>query len=237
MIASYHSSSPAGNVILMMTFGIMVVVAVVAAIKQKRLAEGRSLELQVMAGQLKFDDFNPNRDEGFAMGWGFLSWLAQGDNRYAFNIMRGTYHGQTLFVFDYHYRTGSGKNAMNCNITMLMIVFKAVFPQLTIEPGGESLYSKMESVVFGDEDKIGFESAEFSRTYHVRSKDKKFAYDVCNPQMMEYLLANPGLQIEIQGPVLSLAFEPQLPVGEIESNLQRLIEICSRLPQYLLTNA
>jgi hypothetical protein len=37
--------------------------------------------------------------------------------------------------------------------------------------------------------------------------------------------------------VVSLAFEPQLPVGKIEFNLQRLIEIRSRLPQYLFTNA
>jgi len=60
---------------------------------------------------------------------------------------------------------------------------------------------------------------------------------VCNPQMIEYLLANRGLQIEIQGPVILLAFEPQLPVGQIEFNLQRLIEIRSRLPDYLFTNA
>jgi len=69
----------------------------------------------------------------------------------------------------------------------------------------------------------------------VRSPDKKFAYDVCNPQMIEYLLMNPGLQVEIQGPALLLVFEPQLPVGQIESNLQRLIEIRSRLPEYLFT--
>ena len=169
------------------------------------------------------------------MGWGFLSRLVQGDNCYAFNILRGTYHEQALFVFDYHYQTGSGENAGDCNLTMLMIAFKAVFPKVTIDPGGESVFAEMESVVFGEEDKIRFESAEFSRIYHVRSKDRKFAYDVCSPQMIEYLLTNPGLQIEIQGPVISLAFEPQLPVAQIESNLERLVEICSRLPQYLLT--
>jgi hypothetical protein len=49
--------------------------------------------------------------------------------------------------------------------------------------------------------------------------------------------ANRNLQVEIQGPViLLLAFEPQLPVGQIESNLQRLVEIRSRLPEYLFTN-
>jgi hypothetical protein len=220
-----------------MTFGVMVVAGIWGRLRQKRTDRSRSLEMQELAERLKFDDFNPKHDEGFAMGWGFLSPLIQGDNSYAFNILRGMYHEQALFVFDYHYQTGSGKSTKDCNLTMLMIVFKAVFPRVNIYPGGESLCSQMESVVFGDEDKIRFESAEFSRIYHVRSKDRKFAYDVCNPQLMEYLLANPGLQIEIQGPVISLAFEPQLPVEQIESNLQRLIEICSRLPQYLLTNA
>jgi len=60
---------------------------------------------------------------------------------------------------------------------------------------------------------------------------------VCNPQMIDYLLLNSGLQIEIQGSVISLVFEPQLPVRQIEFNLQRLVEIRSRLPHYLFTNA
>jgi len=30
----------------------------------------------------------------------------------------------------------------------------------------------------------------------VRSRDKKFAYDVCHPRMMEYLLARRDLAIE-----------------------------------------
>ena len=44
----------------------------------------------------------------------------------------------------------------------------------------------------------------------MRSKDKKFAYDVCNAQMMEYLLANRDLSIEIEGPALALAFDTRL---------------------------
>jgi hypothetical protein len=231
-MARVSSSSPERNVILMMTFGVMVVAAIVAAIRQKRTVEARSLELQMLAGRLKFDDFNPNRNEAFAGGWGFLNRLAQGTERYAFNILRGMYHEQALFVFDYHYQTGSGKNKEEHNCTFLMLVFKESFPQVSIGP--ESLRAKI-AAAFGVGNEIKFESAVFSRKFCVRSPDKKFAYDVCNPQMIECLLANPGLQIEIQGPVLLLAFEPQLPVGQIELNLQRLIEIRSCLPDYLFT--
>jgi hypothetical protein len=118
-----------------------------------------------------------------------------------------------------------------------MLIVKEVFPKVIIGHEREGLLAKAATALLGNEDEIEFESAEFSRIYCVRSGDKRFAYDVCNPQMMEYLLVNRDLQIEIQGPVISLAFEPQLPVGQIELNLQRLVEIRSRLPQYLFTNA
>ena len=85
---------------------------------------------------------------------------------------------------------------------------------------------------YGD---INFESAEFSKAFNVRSPDKKFAYDVCNAQMMEYLLANRDLSIEIENDALALAFASRLSVEEIEASLQRLIEIRSRLPEYLFT--
>lgn len=88
---------------------------------------------------------------------------------------------------------------------------------------------------FGYED-VDFESAEFSRAFCVRAKDKKFAYDVCHAQMMEYLLANRDLSIEIENRALALAFGTRLSAADIESNLHRLLEIRSRLPEYLFSN-
>jgi hypothetical protein len=230
MIAAVHDTS---TVIIQILVAVLIGVSViVASLARTRANRNRLLELQMLAARLKFDEFKPDRDEGFAMGWGFLHRLAQGDDRYAFNILRGTYQGQALFVFDYHYRTGSGKSQEHHYSTMLMLIVPEAFSQVTIGP--ENLLSRM-AAAFGIED-IQFESAEFSRVFCVRSKDKRFAYDVCNPQMIEYLLANRDLVIEIQGPVISLAFIPQLPVDQIEYNLQRLIEIRSRLPEYLFTN-
>jgi len=234
MMLALHSDSPGGNVILILTLVAMVVAAIYTALRQARNPRERSLELWALNQKLKFDSFNPERDDEFVLGWGFLSRLTQGDERYAFNILRGTYHEQPLIVFDYHYQTGSDKKHEDHYGTVLMFVVKEAFPKLTIRPENPGLKIAEALGVVND---IKFESAEFSREYCVRSTDKKFAYDVCNPQMIEYLLANRGLQIEIQGPVISLAFEPQLPVGQIEFNLQRLVEIRSRLPQYLFTNA
>jgi hypothetical protein len=231
MMAASHG---AGVIVLEILFFVLVGAGVIlAGLGQKREARRRSLDLEMLSTRLGFESFSPDRDVAFAMGWGFLHRLSQGDERYAFNILRGKYLDHSLFVFDYHFQIGSGKSTKEHQLTMLMIVLKEVFPQITIEP--ENLGLKIAEA-FGMANDIQFESAEFSRKFCVRSPDKKFAYDVCNPQMIEYLLANPTLQVEVQGPVILLAFEPPLPVGQIEFNLQRLIEIRSRLPEYLFAN-
>lgn len=194
--------------------------------------EPRAPQLQTLCAKLGFSSFDPERSYGFASEWGFLYWLSQGENRYAFNILRGIYHDQTLFVFDHHYETGSDQNREHRHGTILMFVEKEVFPPVKIIR--ENLKEKL-SAAFGIGSQIQFESAEFSRLYHVHSTDKKFAYDVCNPPMMDYLLANCDLQVEINGPAISIAFEMLLPVDQIEFNLQRLVQIRSLMPDYLFT--
>jgi hypothetical protein len=107
------------------------------------------------------------------------------------------------------------------------------FPDLTIRR--ENFFLKIAEA-FGYQD-IKFESADFSKTFCVRSPDKKFAYDVCNAKMMEYLLANRDLSLEIENQALALAFDSCLSIEQIESDLKRLVEIRSLLPEYLFTNA
>lgn len=230
MIAASHID---GYVWVIVVVVVITVFGFVAAFGQREVCENRVLELFLLADRLRFDSFTPEPDQNFVLGWGFLSWFVEGSNRYASNILRGTYQGQQLFIFDYHYVTGSDRNTKDHDLTILMLVEKdPVFPQLTI--GREKIGGRI-AAAFGVGDEVHLESTEFSKAFAVHSKDKKFAYDVCNQQMMEYLLANRDLQIEIQGPVISIGFNPQLPVAQIESNLQRLAQIRSLLPEYLFT--
>jgi hypothetical protein len=112
-----------------------------------------------------------------------------------------------------------------------MLIVPEAFPRLTIRP--QDALGRIEGAF--DVEDIKLESVEFSKLYRVRCPDKKFAYDVCNPQMIEYLLSNPRLEIEIQGPVILLAFTPPLPVPDIEFNLQRIAQIRALMPQYLFS--
>ena len=181
-------------------------------------------------------DFSPAEDREIADRYGFLKELAEGENRYACNVLSGTYQQNQVLAFDYHYETYTegkgGRQTHHHWFSFFILTLPAVFPDLTIRR--ENFLTKVAEV-FGYQD-IKFESAEFSKAFCVRSPDKKFAYDVCNAQMMEYLLANRDLSVEIENQVLALAFNTRLSVEQIAANLQRQVELRSRLPQYLFTN-
>jgi hypothetical protein len=181
-------------------------------------------------------DFNPDCDYDIPNQFGFLKQFAQGENRYAQNIISGLYQQNPVLAFDYHYETIShddkGREEHHHHwFSFFILTVPAVFPDLTIRR--EGFFTKIAEV-FGYQD-IKFESAEFSRTFCVRSPDKKFAYDVCNAKMMEYLLANRDLSIEIENQVIAFAFDSRITLERFEQNLQRLVEIRSRLPEYLFS--
>lgn len=212
----------------------VLIVIVVATIygwiqSQKRLEALNELALRLGL------NFSAAEDYALAERYGFLKQLAQGDDRYARNVLSGIYQQNQVLVFDYHYATyhtdKSGTHKEDHWFSFFILTLPAVFPDLTIRR--ENFFTKIAEV-FGYQD-INFESAEFSKAFNVRSADKKFAYDVCNSKMMEYLLANRDLSIEIENNVLALAFTTRLSVEVIEADLQRLVEIRSRLPEYLFT--
>jgi hypothetical protein len=176
-------------------------------------------------------NFAPHKDRILARRYHFLDKLRAGQDRYAYNILSGDYQGHGVTLFDYHYRTGSGKNTHHHYISFFILHLRASFPELVIGP--EDFFSKIAQAVGYDD--IDFESHEFSRRFCVRSADKKFAYDVCNARMIEYLLSNADLTIEIEGGALAISFSSRLSPERIEPNLRRLITVRSLLPDYLFT--
>jgi|SRR5665213_809081 len=218
--------------IIGMLFIVVVIGAIVNAIAQRKRREG----LFELAQRLNLN-FNAGQDCGIPGQFGFLKQLDQGQNRYATNVLSGTYQQNEILAFDYHYETyyydKNGRHTEHHWFSFFILTLPVTFPDLTIRR--ENFFTKVAEA-FGYQD-IKFESAEFSKTFLVRSPDKKFAYDVCNAQMMDYLLANRDLSIEFENEVIALVTGTRLAVEQFELNLKRLIEIRSRLPEYLFTNA
>jgi hypothetical protein len=223
-----------GEVILFILFVILILVAGIwGAIAARKRREA----LSNLAARLGLD-FKPDKNHALASRFHFLDRLAQGANRYAFNLLHGRLKSHEVHAFDYHYETYSRDNKGRRSthhhyFSCFVVTLPASFPELTIT--SEGIFSKIAQAIGYDD--IDFESAEFSRRFCVRSKQKRFAYDVCHPRMMEHLLVNRDLSIEIENDALALLFGRRLDAAGIERNLARLIELRVLLPDYLFTRA
>jgi hypothetical protein len=224
-----------GLAFTLLVIGLAIGLILTAIIFGIKAARRRREELFVLATRLGLN-YRQGKDHSLADQFEFLDTLAKGSNRYAYNILSGFYQQNEVLAFDYHYETHSTdskgrRQTHHHHFSFFILMLPQSFPELRITR--EGFLSKIAQA-FGYDD-IDLESAEFSRAFCVRSKNKKFAYDVCHAQMMEYLLANRDLSIEIEGRALALAFGQCLSASEIEANLGRLLEIRSRLPEYLFT--
>lgn len=163
-----------------------------------------------------------------------------GRDRYAWNVVEGSFNGHSVAVFDYHYATRGDwwwppKWTTHNYLSIVLVDLEREFPELIIGPEGGGLFKKIAEV-FGGGD-IDFESHEFSERFDVRSKDKKFAYDFCNARMMEYLLEHRGMSLEIDKSSLAMGYEDMHDVSSIKRRLASLVEIRSRMPNYLFEGA
>lgn len=213
---------------------IIVLVCIIAAIAWGIYAGKKRRDAMALLAEKLGLQFSAERDYNLAQGHAFLDKLNQGSNRYAYNIISGGFNGQSVTAFDYHYETYSNdskgrRQTHHHHFSFFILTMEKHFPELTIAK--EGLFSKIAQAVGFDD--IDFESHEFSKRFVVRSKDKKFAYDFCNAQMIDYLLGHPNINIEIDQNSLALGFNTCLKVEEIEPHLNQLVKIRSLMPNYL----
>ena len=217
---------------IIIIIGALILFVVWCVIKGRTLARKRQADLARLAGLLGLE-FSPAKTSNIPQRFRFFDGLAQGSNRYAYNVMSGRYEGRGVMLFDYHFTTGSGKSRRDHNISFFILSLERSFPELIIQP--EDLWSKFGQAMGFDD--IDFENHKFSRKFCVQAKDKKFAYDFCNARMIEYLLQNNrAAVIEVEKSALALAFDGCLAPLSIPVNLQRLIRIRSLMPAYLFAN-
>lgn len=205
--------------------GAFIAVAVVAIILDRR----RRNEFLELAQRLNLRYHRLSH--GMPKEYSFLDNLSRGHSSYAKHILEGFYRDCEIRAFDFHYTTGSGKHQQHHSLSFFMLRLPRAFPELSICP--ENFFSKIGQAL-GFED-IDFESVEFSRAFTVRSRDKKFAYDICHVRMMEYLLQHPWMSFEIENEWIAMGVEKLLDVAEIPGRLDTLIEIRSLIPQYVLS--
>ena len=189
----------AGAIVLMpfIIIGVVVLVIVLAVFGAKQAAKRRKeLTLWAQARGLRFDE---SKDGSYDNHHPNFEALRSGSNRYAYNVISGQIDGRAVECFDYHYETQSRNKDGNTtthhhHFSAAIVALDLPFTPLFIRP--EGFFDKVKAF-FGVED-IDFELDAFSRAFYVKCKDKRFAYDVIQPETMELLLASPRFTMDFE---------------------------------------
>jgi hypothetical protein len=161
-----------------------------------------------------------------------------GQDSYAYNIIKGTLAGRSVYAFDYHYQLLTKvdqygeEHAYHYSFSAVVACSNVTLKPLVIRPVG--FLDKLGEAAGFEE--IGFESAEFSRRYHVTSPDRRWAYDVLHQRAIELLLQGPLLSIEFSydNVIAYRGLGNKLSVEEIDTAIDVVGGILDRLPDYLV---
>jgi hypothetical protein len=184
------------TLLVFLFFGLLVAGLIALAIYLNHLRDEMWRELAERHG-FRYHDGDPldirERQHGFAL-------FELGHSPKVLRTLEGTWQGVSVVVFDYRYKTGSGKNQSTHHLTAIMADLPISCPRLRIRP--EHFGDRIASALGFDD--IDLEYEQFNEAFHVSGDDKKFAYDICHPQMMEFLLTAPTHCWELVGDRLLL---------------------------------
>jgi len=189
---------PGIGVLIIVVFLILIIFGAIAS---HRAREARLAALAQLARHHGWQ-FNPQKNYNHDEQYRQFSIFCKGDDRYAYNTLTGSitigHDSWPIQLGDYHYEetTGSGKDRSTHDYRFSYLLLRLPYHQLpTLAIRREGIFDKLAGFIGFDD--IDFESAEFSRRFHVKGSDKRFVYDVIHPRMMEHLLATNPLPLEI----------------------------------------
>jgi hypothetical protein len=208
-------------------FGLIAVVFVVVIIGSAIYSRKRREALQQAADALGLE-FAPAPGDVHTQYQQFRP-LNIGRNRRSRNLLHGRRGEIEWELFDYQYRTGSGKNATTHSIGVLVAGMPMAFPTMEIRP--ENMLDKIAAMAGFDD--INFESEQFSRRYHVKCDNRRACYELIHPQMIEYLLSLPQLSWQFSGRCIALTRNGFYAPDQLEATMGMVEGFVQRIPAYV----
>jgi hypothetical protein len=207
-------------------FAVLMLVFIIIGVMK---AKDRRQAFEQLARQLGFQ-FYPADPWNLPGRYAHLDLFNSGHSRRASNVLSGKVDGHDVLLFDYQYKTGSGKDEQTHSFQAALLETPILAPRLTLRH--ESFLDTIASWVGHDD--INFESAEFSKRTCVKCEERKFAYDIFHARLIEYLLGCGTIPaMEFNGPVLLLADNPGGP-EKVRWLMTVGQEIIRSIPDYVL---
>jgi hypothetical protein len=221
-------------IILLVVFA---AVAIAAIVLSSAAAKRRREEMAALARELGWgcDDSHtsPRREhEPFDC-------FTRGHSRRASTTLTGSLEiggrGYSALAGDYTYKVtrSNGKSTSTTTYRFSYLILTLPFgdtPGLVIRP--ETIMDKLAGAIGFDD--IDFESEAFSRRFHVKGGDKKFAYDVVSPAMMEFLMHGMPAAIALDGRLCCLTDgRTRWDAGVFRTRIQWLRRFFELWPEYL----
>jgi hypothetical protein len=175
--------------------------------------------------------FSADRDSDMDGRYPSFGCLHSGSDRYAYNISEGPLNGRQLTAFDYHYETYStdskGRRTTHHHY-FSAVVLDTEYRLQPLSLRAESFFDRVAEFVGFDD--IDFESAEFSKAFHVKAPDRKWAYDVIQQSTMEFLLESPRFALEMHGRSLIASRGSTFDIATFDAAVDLLEGILERIP-------
>jgi hypothetical protein len=160
--------------------------------------------------------------------------FGKGDRRQTDNAIRGSYQGFDLAAFEYSYEThttdSKGQRSTTTHrYSVVALLTGSPLPGLSVSPEGG--ISRMFGRLFNTD--IQLESEEFNRAFTVECADRKFAYDVLHPRLMEYLLTVRHVAWKTTNGYILTIESGKHSAEEIEPRVQVLDTILDMIPEFV----
>jgi hypothetical protein len=211
-----------------MAFGLVVLAGAgialgwwLASARRKRLATWAA------ANGLRFES---GADRQFAAAHPGFGCLSRGHSRCAYNVAEGSRNGRSITAFDYRYVTGHGKSRSVRRFSAVILGSTIALRPLRIRP--ESVLDRVAEA-FGIDD-IDFESVEFSRSFHVRAADRRWAYGVLHQRTIEFLLSMPRFSIQLTEKEMIVWRDRRFDPETFDDAIRVAEGVLDRLPGYVV---
>ena len=217
--------------IFVVGLGVIVLLAVLAFLAEKKRRE----MLQGVAASRGWH--YTDRDDAWAHHFDG-SPFGQGHNRQAHHILRGTHDGREFVGFEFVYHTtetstdSQGRTSsreVKHWYSVLALRTTDGLPRLEVSP--EGFFGRAVGKLTNRD--IQLESEEFNRAFTVVSSDRRFAYDILHPRLMEQLLLTRDVGWKIENGWI-LAIEPgRHDLEDIDRRLAVIDGVLDAVPDFV----